>query len=1571
MSHGPLDGADLASSAQRPLSAVLVGADSLLCECGDRLLGKGFHIAAIVTGAARVRDWAEARGLAVLATGSDWIGELAGGEGFDHLFAITHLALLPDAALALPRAGAFNFHDAPLPDYAGLHCPVWALIDGRQEHGVSWHRITSGIDEGDLVATRRFAIDADETSLTLNTKCFEAGLDSFDELADALLTGTLAARAQDERPGRLCRGDERPAAACALDRTRGADELERLVRALDFGPYPAPIGSPWLSTESGPIWVTRARAVDAVAGATPGTVVAVDGDEVTLACGTGALAISGLRRACGSPVLPNECGLVAGRALQSPPERVLGRLTTTHRVTTRFEAAWARELARTAPADLSFGSGSASASVGSSDIVVDLPRAFVERFGQDACAIAALAGAWFARTSSTTRQTFAYRAARQAELARGCDGLFSSNVPFTVEYDGTRSFAEQLDDVRTTAMRTARRGTYLVDTVARRPELSGRGDLAGRLALPVGIVAVDSDDGANCGTRATFRVETGGLVTLRHERSALDNESAHAFVEALVDFAGEIARRGDVALDEVELVGEQRRAALLDTHHAVELDRTATIASQFEAAVSRFGDEPALSFERTTLTYSELDARVTTLAARLVEEGVSSDRLVGVHLERSLDLVVAVLAVGRAGGAYLPLDPGYPTDRLDLMLSDSGAGLVLTEGWNGACPEGVGTLDPRDVANTSMRRPSFASPAPTDLAYCIYTSGSTGRPKGVQVEHRNAVNFFAGMDERIGTDARGTWLAVTSLSFDISVLELLWTLTRGFHVVVYRERQRDLAHARTQAAATPRVPDRNLDFSMFLWGNDDGEGPDKYALTMGAAEFADQNGFTAIWTPERHFHAFGGPFPNPSVISAAIAARTETIQIRAGSCVVPLHHPLRIAEEWAVVDHLSNGRVGMAAASGWQPDDFVLAPQNFEKRGELLFEFVDQLQRLWRGEEVEFENPFGERIPRLSLPRPVQSELPLWITSAGNPETYRRAGAMGANVLTHLLGQSVEEVAEKIAIYRAARTEAGLDPAGGTVTLMLHAFVGESEEAVRATVRGPLKSYLDASIGLVKKYAWSFPAFKPTAGSTDVDLTSLSDEERDAILEHAFDRYFTTSGLFGTVEQCVARVAEVCAIGVDEVACLVDYGVERATMMASFERLAEVFRATRVGGASTNAAAASLAEHTLPALIERHAVTHLQCTPSMARMLATDPASRASLGRLRHLMVGGEALSADLASELVQIGPDRVTNMYGPTETTIWSSTWDVPGDMGREDEVSIGDPIANTSLFVLDERMRPVPAGVPGELWIGGEGVVRGYLGRDDLTAERFVDSPFGTGRIYRTGDLAAWRGDGRLRFLGRNDHQVKIRGYRIELGEIEARLRAGIGVHDAVAVAREDTPGDVRLVAYVAPTKPGVVSTDALRTVLESCLPAYMVPSAICELPSLPLTPNGKVDRNALPRPEELLARTRPEPVAPEGDVERRLAETFARTLGLESVGRDDNFFELGGHSLLVVQLHRELVSDLAPTLSLTDLYRFPTVAGLAGLVGGEASGGPRALADGSTRGAARGAARRELMRRRRNAS
>jgi natural product biosynthesis luciferase-like monooxygenase protein len=347
-----------------------------------------------------------------------------------------------------------------------------------------------------------------------------------------------------------------------------------------------------------------------------------------------------------------------------------------------------------------------------------------------------------------------------------------------------------------------------------------------------------------------------------------------------------------------------------------------------------------------------------------------------------------------------------------------------------------------------------------------------------------------------------------------------------------------------------------MEFSLFYFADDGPASGDRYQLLLETAKFGDAAGFAAVWTPERHFHTFGGQYPNPAVTGAALAAVTERVAIRAGSVVAPLHHPVRIAEEWAVVDHLSHGRVGVSFASGWHAVDFLLRPENYQRRKEVLSETVDTVRRLWRQEEVTFPDGTGEEVAIRIHPAPVQPELPVWITSAGSVETFREAGRLGAGILTHLLGQDLDDLGHKIAAYREAYAASGA-PGTGHVALMLHTFVGTDRDEVRELVRKPFSAYLRSSIGLLIRAAGG--------AMPGVDVDRLSPADLDFLVARSFDRYFDTGGLFGTVEECLKTVGQLEALGIDDVACLIDFGLERSYVMAGLERLDEVRRLTTAG----------------------------------------------------------------------------------------------------------------------------------------------------------------------------------------------------------------------------------------------------------------------------------------------------------------------------------------------------------------------------------------------------------------------
>ncbi|WP_306147973.1 MULTISPECIES: MupA/Atu3671 family FMN-dependent luciferase-like monooxygenase [unclassified Roseibium] len=1508
------------------LDCLLIGDESLLVQCGEHLKERGHRIVAVISFNPAIRNWASSHGIPAAEWGSS-LEETTADYHFDWLFSIANLRMLPDTVWQRARSGAVNFHDGPLPRYAGLNAPAWAILGGEQHFGVTWHEIVSGADKGRIYTQADFDISPDDTSLTLNAKCFEAGYGSFVDLIARIDGNTLNGIAQDYSKRSYFGKNKRPTLSGTLDLSRTSEELSRLFRALSFGEgYANPLVAPKLRTNRGLFKITK---LDLAPPRTPngpaGTVLQIGPDGVLVATGDQPILLDGI--AIGSDaILAQSVTLNEQLPLYSVEEAAVLDAAVFDAV--RHEDADIATI-KTLEIPGLFGiKDDVEKGVAPEVVPLSLPSLTAP---QDTIAAIAL---FIGRFSGQNNFGLAYLGPKSAAVADRFPGHFSESLPFANNIDWQRPLSALCDDTNAKLVQLRDRTAPLSDLNARVPGMT-------RPAYTIGIVETEAANTrpellANCAL--TFNVSAQGEAALIFDPSRVSTDTAKQYAKRVELVAAALSNKEQVAAD-VAMMSADERDLVLNRWNAsaADVDLEICVHQMIERQAEATPDAPAVALHDQSICYRELNGRANRVAMELQTLGAGPDKLVGLNIPRSIEMVCGALGILKSGAAYVPLDPDFPKDRLTYMVEDSGAAVILS---SRALPEplaapGVQTVFIEDVlARVASAEQPQSSVQSDNLAYVIYTSGSTGRPKGVMVEHRNVVNFFAGMDNRIEIDPQEqpAWLAVTSLSFDISVLELFWTLTRGFKVVIHSS-ETATSQVSTTLDAQGSGKTASVDFGLFFWGYNEGAGRDLYKLLLEGAKFADENGFTSVWTPERHFHSFGGLYPNPSVSGAAVAAVTKNLSIRAGSCVLPLHHPARVAEEWSVIDNLSNGRVALAFASGWMPEDFVLRPENRPPNNKAaMYRDIETVRKLWRGDAVDFEA--GDKtVSVVTQPRPVQNELPVWLTTAGNPETYRDAARNGANVLTHLLGQSIDELAGKIKIYRDTLIECGRNPDDYKVTLMLHTLLGEDRDEVMDRARGPMKEYLRSAAALIKQYAWAFPAFKKPEGTSnpmDIDLQTLSEDELDAILEFAFLRYFEDSGLFGTVSDALKRVEQISTIGVNEVACLIDFGVPQDIALDRLKPLAEVIRRVNAGEVQMPAEQTPPAGAGLAADLARHNVTHMQCTPSMARMFLTREEDRAAFSSIRHLYVGGEPFPGSLLKDIRTCTSASVTNMYGPTETTIWSSTAEVGA---AEQTIPLGRPIANTQLYVLDARNQPAAPGQPGELFIGGEGVTRGYFQRPELTEERFLKNPFAPGRMYRTGDLVCRLEDGSLQFLGRTDHQVKVRGYRIELGEIEARIAAHPGVVDTVVTAREDRVDDVRLVAYVR-TQFGSLDEDVLRSELQDTLPEYMVPAHFVVLEAFPLTPNAKIDRKALPAPDATVRETAQSTfVAPESDMQKSIADAYQRILGLGQVGQNDNFFNLGGHSLLAVQLHRDLKASVAPNLTITDIFRFPTVGGLAG--------------------------------------
>lgn len=995
-------------------------------------------------------------------------------------------------------------------------------------------------------------------------------------------------------------------------------------------------------------------------------------------------------------------------------------------------------------------------------------------------------------------------------------------------------------------------------------------------------------------------------VTLEYNTDLYAHEIAHNMLMHLEYFIINASKTPEALISKINYILDAEKALLLKDFNntAVSYD-TNSILKSIAKAVAKTPNQIAINDDISKVTYKELASQSDQLAQHLLANGIEKGAVVILSLSKSVELIIGIIGIMKVGATYLPLDPSYPIKRLDYIIEDSGADIIITN--NTIKQFLTNTIDVicfEDIQLTSKQKVNLPNIKPKQAAYIIYTSGTTGNPKGVVISHQNLVNFFLGLDTKFGiAEQLEKWLSVTSMSFDISILEMLWTLTRSSTII--------LQQSRTAAINNSKI----IDFGLLYFASQDVlKEENKYDLLLQGAKYADENGFKSIWVPERHFNNFGDQFPNPAIAAAAVASTTKNISIRSGSVVLPLHDPVMIAEDWSMVDNISDGRVELSIASGWHPNDFILAPNSYVERHKVMRDHLEVLKNLWSGKSTTRKNGVGEDFNFKIHPKPIQKDLTLWITASRSIDTFIYAGSIGANVLTRLLGQNIDEIEEKIIAYRDSLEKHGYNPQKGKVAIMLHTFISDDFDYAKKTVEKPFKKYLAHSIELMR----------PIVKELNLDM----DKDFDNIVDMAFHRFYETSCLFGTPESCYDRVKKLHDIGVDEIACLLDFGVDTKIVIDNLEHLKILktifernYHQYQFLKEETNKASGI-------ELIEKYGVTHLQSTPSYIQELIQTEEGKVALQQIDRLLIGGEALPEHLANLVLDLRKKPIFNMYGPTETTIWSTIKEIT----TNDRVTIGKPIANTQVYILDAQKELCAIGVIGELYIGGDGVSSGYLNRQELTDERFIQNPFNTKdeKIYKTGDLARWLPNRELECLGRIDGQVKLRGHRIELGEIEKTLQTKDTITDAVVDMTTNETGEKELIAYIiSPQKEGV---EDLRNHVSKYLPQYMIPSQYKYLKEFPKTPNGKLDRKALSLTHGVSVITTVEYVAPTNEVETSLVKIWQNILNKDKIGIYDNYFDLGGDSLKAVRISSEIQREFDIKIEVTKLFSEPNISELA---------------------------------------
>ena len=760
-------------------SCVVIGEETILIECTRLLAARGHTVAAVVTPSAELLAWAQDEGLPAVPLGPDLVDRLA-SLSFDYLFSLVNSRILSEDVLALPARLSVNFHDAPLPRHAGVLATSWAILGGDEQHGITWHVMDREVDTGDVLKQRAVSVESTATAHDLNVACFDAAIESFAELIDELAAGT-ATRVPQDLDLRTYHGryDGLPRAG-VFDWRKDAAELDKLVRATAFGRRRNDLGTALLVCGDDLLAVRAVEVTDRPSAAEPGTVVDAGPEALTVATGGRDVRLTGLATLSGEPldlvVLAETLTREHGGRFARLPDAEAAELTEAACAAHRQENRWLRALRSLQPVPPpSFGR---LRTITEPARPVPLPDAL--RAGGTAPEQLSVAAA-LAFLARLTRGDGRHVAVCASAPSPAAALLLSPEVPL---HSPERLFERTLLDVAEWAAveldRIRSVPPYRRDVLLRHPDLGG----AARTGLPIAVILPGSTAGPT-DRPLTVRIDATGAVRF-HAGAELTENHERWLTQHFVSFLDSLAADPKRPLGAVELLDFEEREVLLGRWNDTgeEYPRHKTVTRLVTEVAGTTPDAIAVRFGDRSLTYGELDQAAERLARHLADLGAGPGSVVGVHLERSTELLVGLLAVLRTGAAYLPIDPFYPPARIRHVLQDSGTRLVVTDGTlSGTLTDSPVTPVIAGTAPLTGREAQPAAPfdrsTPETPAYLIYTSGSTGLPKGVQVGHRALVNFLWTMARRPGFCSQDSLLALTTVGFDIAALELYLPLVRG------------------------------------------------------------------------------------------------------------------------------------------------------------------------------------------------------------------------------------------------------------------------------------------------------------------------------------------------------------------------------------------------------------------------------------------------------------------------------------------------------------------------------------------------------------------------------------------------------------------------------------------------------------------------------------------------------------------------------------------------------------------------------------------------------------------------
>lgn len=1525
----------------RKFSCFLIGRESFLAPCAASLVDRGHRILGIVSTGAAIEIWADAHGIPVVEPTGDIWGFLS-QQPFDYLFSISNLSILSAEILALPRQLAINCHDGLLPKYGGMNAPSWAIVNREQIHGITWHQMTPLVDGGAILVQRSCEIEEDETSATLNSKCYDLIIDSFPQLVDKIATEKVCSTAQNLRDRSYFTKRKKPTPGCILDWHTSAQNIDAIVRALDFGRYENLLGLPKLAIADRLFIVSRSEILDRASQLPPGMTI-VEADRLTIATTTQDLAISQLQTLDGESIsiskLVARFNLNSGGHSQADCHRitdidpiVASSIAQVETTLVKHESFWVDRLATLNPlteplpwnplgycldgsidnrVEFSYQSLPISQTIGEFLIQRQLP-------GDLADFLVAAVIAYLSRIADRDCFDLAWKSTDLDLQLGGMPDLFAETVPCRIEIDRDRNFETAFAAIDRELALVKQHLTYARDVVLRYPQLRSLADIDCAARLPVRIERVDILPADLLARRLaqkslsthelTFIIsDAGANCYCLYDPKTLDPHSINRMLAQLTVFIEGIVSDPERSIASLPLLSALEIERLVQWN-ATQVDiADGCIHQLFEAQVAQTPGAVAVVSAGQQITYRQLNNRSNRLVSKLQHLGVTADTLVGIYMERSIEAIVGILGILKAGGAYVPLDPSQPPARLATIVADAGLSIIVTQQHLAATltvdRARVICIEEADSDDEHYAQNSIAAVKSHHLAYAIYTSGSTGKPKGVLIEHRALVNYTIAAKSTFQLTSVDRVLQFTSLNFDVSAEEIYTCLSVGATLFLRND---------AMLASIPAFLHQ-----CQLWQISVMSLPTAYWHELAASVDADNLTLPPSW----RLAIVGGEQVLPARLlewQRSVGARVRLINAY-GPTEATISTTMCDLTDWAVDSPPAPVPIGGAIANTQAyilDRHLALCPIGIA--GELYLGGAG-LARGYLNDPSLTAQKF--------LPNPFDPNRSARLYQTGDLARYLPDGNL------QFLGRLDEQV--KI---RGFRIELG------EIESVLNAHPGV-QEAIVVHRNEDLPQHGLAAY-LVPKQQQQQVQWWPSVGEyplyDELLYTSMTtDALRNDAYRQAIERVVAGQVVVDIGTGKDALLARLCiAAGAKKVYAIETNLTAFEQAIATIDRLGLQAQIIPLYGYST--------EIELPEQVD-------VCVSEIIGTIGSSEGVAPLLNNARRWLkpdgvmiphrCATKVAAITLPTELLDFpGFDRLTGHYAEQIFQHVGKSFDLrlciknlPDTSVISDRATFEDLVLTST--VATESSQNIHLTISKTARLDGLLLWLNLYTAPDIIIDNLEQEyswlPVYLPIFYPGIEVVAGDRIAATCLSWLSDNQVNP-DYRIEgsliskNGKVTAFSYESLHHHQSSVISPFYqllfVDGQLRTDRHIS------LTTRNIRAYLARYLPEYMVPTTIAIVKALPITPNGKVDRRALRAMELVDNNSTAHLVTPRNKIEQTLVEIWQEVLDIKQIDIHANFFDLGGHSLLAIQLFTKIEQQLKVQLPLAILVRSPTIAQLA---------------------------------------